>query len=98
MLTEEKVVQAISKTSHPEIDYSLLELGMIKEVAVEQQTVKVTINLPFPRVPIKDYLVQIVKEAIGKEDDNAEIEVSFATMTEAEREEFMRKGRDKWKL
>ena len=98
MLTEKEVMEAMSKTTHPEIDYSLVELGMIKEVGVEQETVKVTMNLPFPGIPIKGHLVQIVKDAIAKKDAAAKVEVSFATMNEAKREEFRRKARAKWKL
>ena len=98
MLMEKEVIEAMSKAMHPETDYSLLDLGMIKEVSVEGQTVRVTMNLPFPKVPIKDHLVQLVKDAIAKKDEAAEVELRFATMNEAEREEFRRKARDKWKL
>jgi len=98
MLTEKEVIQVMSKITHPEIDYSLLDLGMIGAVDVEQETVRITVNLPFPEVPIKDHLVQIVKDAIAENDEAANVEVRFATMNEAEREEFRRKARDKWKL
>jgi len=97
MLTQEEVMEVVSNTIHPEIDYSLLDLGMIKDVRVQQGTIHVTINLPFPEVPIKDHLVQMVKNAIAKKDEDAEVEVTFATMNEAEREEFRRKAAEKWK-
>ncbi len=97
MLTEKEVMEAMSTTTHPEIDYSLVELGMIKEVGIEQERVKVTMNLPFPGIPIKGHLVQIVKDAIAEKDEAAKVEVSFATMNEAEREEFRRKAAEKWK-
>ena len=92
------MIQAISKTRHPEIDYSPVDLGMINEVHVNHETVRVVLNLPFPEVPIKGHLVQIVKDAIAGKDEAAEVEVSFATMNEAERKEFRKKARDKWKL
>jgi len=98
MLTEKEVMEAMSTTTHPEIDYSLVDLGMIKEVGVEQETLQVTMNLPFPGIPIKDDLVQIVKDAIAEKDKAARVEVTFAAMSEAEREEFARKARAKWKL
>ena len=97
MLTQEELMEVVSNTIHPEIDYSLLDLGMIKDVRVQQGTIHVTINLPFPEVPIKDHLVQMVKNAIAKKDEDAEVEVTFATMNEAEREEFRRKAAEKWK-
>ena len=98
MLTEEQVLRVMSKTMHPEIDYSLVDLGMIKQIGLEPETVNVTLNLPFPGIPIKDHLVKIVKDGIAEEDQAAEVRVSFAVMNEAEREEFRRKARDKWKL
>jgi len=97
MLTQEEVMEVVSNTIHPEIDYSLLDLGMIKDVRVQQGTIHVTINLPFPEVPIKDHLVQMVKNAIAKKDEDAEVEVTLATMNEAERQEFRRKAAEKWK-
>ena len=97
MLTHEDVMEVVSNTIHPEIDYSLLALGMIKDVRVEQDTIHLTINLPFPQVPIKDHLVQMVKDAIAKKDEEADVEVTFATMNEAERQEFRRKAAEKWK-
>ena len=97
MLTEKEVMQAMSKTTHPEIDSSLPDLGMIKEISIEQKTVKVTMNLPFLGVPIKDHLVRIIKDAIAEKDEAAEVEVAFAAMSEQEREEFGRKAREKWK-
>ena len=72
-------------------------MGMIKGVAVEQEAVKVTMNLPFLGVPIRDELVRIVKNAIARKDEAVAVEVSFAAMTDAEREEFRKKAWNKWK-
>ena len=97
MLTTEEVMQAMAKTMHPEIDCSLADLGMIKHVTAEQEKVIVTMNLPFPRVPIRDELVRIVTEAVPNADETSQVEVQFATMNEEEREAFMKKAREKWK-
>ena len=97
MLTQEDVMAVMSNTIHPEIDYSLVDLGMIKDVRVQQNTIQVTVHLPFPAVPIKDHLVQIVRNAIAEKDAGADIEVTFATMNEAERDDFRRKAAEKWK-
>ena len=39
MLTKEQVLKAISKTRHPEIDYSLVDLGMVKDVEIEKDSI-----------------------------------------------------------
>jgi len=97
VLTKEEVIQVLSKTTHPEIDYSLVDLGMIKDVSIEEDKMAVTVNLPFAGIPIRDLLVQIVTEAVANEDEAAQVEVQFATMSEEERVDFMRKARERWK-
>ncbi|MCD6415292.1 MAG: DUF59 domain-containing protein [Planctomycetes bacterium] len=97
MLTKEEVMHALSKAIHPEIDSSLVGLGMIKDVSIEKEMVTVTMNLPFAGIPIKDDLAQIVKEAVADKDPGLRLEVRSATMDEEEREEFMKKAREKWK-
>ncbi len=98
MLTTEEVMQAMAKTRHPEIDCSPVELGMIKHVSAEKDKVIVTMNLPFLGIPIRDELVRIVAEAVTNEDQTLQVEVQFATMSQEEREKFMKKARENWKL
>jgi len=98
MVTEEQVMAELRTVAHPEIDYSLVELGVAKKVVVEGDKVIVTLNLPFAEVPIKDLLVQIVKQAIAKVDQTVEIEVDFAVMSEGERKEFRMKAQERWKV
>jgi len=98
MRTVEELMQAISEAMHPEIDYSLVELGMIKDVGIDKGRVVVTISLPLAGVPIRDDLARIVTEAVANEDDTLQVEVQFATMNQEERQEFMEKAREKWKF
>lgn len=98
MVTEEQVMAELRTVAHPEIDYSVVELGIVKKVVVERSKVMVTLSLPFAEVPIKDLLVQIVKQAIAKVDKTVEVEVDFAVMSEREREEFRTKAQERWKV
>jgi len=58
---------------------------------------KSPINLPFPDIPIKGLLVQMVKDAITEKDESEQVEVTCATMNEVERREVRRKAAEKWK-
>ena len=98
MPAREEVMEALAKAMHPEIDYSLVALGMIRNVSVEKGTVTVTLNLPFAGIPIKDDLVRIVTEAVTDEDTGPRVKVQTATMDEEERREFVKKAQEKWKL
>ena len=52
-ISEEDVHNVLAWVKHPMLDRSLLELGIIKHIAVEQRKVKVTLAFPFPTIPIK---------------------------------------------
>jgi len=97
MLTKEDVLEALSKAKHPEIDYSLVDLGMIKDVQIDGETVTITLDLPFRGVPVKDMLVKSVKDAMAEEYPDARVEMAFSTMEDAVREEFASKARERWK-
>jgi len=98
MVTEEQVMAELGTVVHPEIDYSVVELGMVKKVVVEGNKVTATLNLPFAEVPIKELLVQLVEQAIANVDKASEVEIEFAVMSDGEREEFRRKAQERWKL
>lgn len=52
---EKDVRQALASVKHPEINLSLMDLGMIKDVIVGCKAVTFTLALPFLWVPIRDY-------------------------------------------
>jgi len=97
VLTKEQVIQALSRVTHPEIDYSLVDLGMIKNVSIDGERMTVTMNLPFAGIPIKELLVRMVREAVANEDESAQVELQFDTMSDQERAAFVEKARERWK-
>lgn len=53
MATEEEIMQALSNVKHPAINYSLIELGIIEDVSLENKKAKVLIKFPFPQYTYK---------------------------------------------
>jgi metal-sulfur cluster biosynthetic enzyme len=94
-VSEKDVHEALETVMHPEIDASLIELGMIKDVVVKRDKVIVTLALPFLWVPIRDYLVNITREAIMKLDIEADVKI--AEMNREELQTFFATEREKWK-
>lgn len=47
MTTTEKVYQELRQVMHPEIERDLVELGMIKDIAIQDGRVTVSLALPF---------------------------------------------------
>jgi len=95
-ITKADAEKALNKTVHPEINSSLPELGMIRDVNVKDSDVSVVLALPFPEIPILDQLVSIIKESLR--DISRDVKVETVVMTEAEKQAFMQKAKDGWKF
>ncbi len=89
MITTEKVYDELRQVMHPEIKRNLVELGMIKNVAIQDGNVTVTLALPFKEIPVKDSLVRSVQEAVKKLDASNQVEVRLVEMSQQERAAFM---------
>jgi metal-sulfur cluster biosynthetic enzyme len=94
-ISEEDVRKVLAWVNHPMIDRSLLELGIIKHIAVEQRRVKVILAFPFPTIPIKDHIIHSVREPLQKL--GAEIEVKLTVMNHDELQKFLAMEQDAWK-
>lgn len=94
-VSEEDVRQAVAEVTHPAIDRTLVQLGMIKDIAVEGDSVTLTLVLPFLGVPIKDYLVNSVREAVMKL--GVEIEIKITEMSQEELQAFLAMEQESWR-
>jgi len=92
------VEQALSKVMHPEINYSLVYLGMIKDVVYKENKVGLTLKLPFLGIPIKEDLIQSIKGALADVDKDIQVEINEEKMSQEERDKFMRMAKEKWKF
>lgn len=95
-MNEEKVKKVIEKVMHPEINASLVALGMIKDVKVEGNSVSMTMLFPFQGVPIKSMLIESVKEPLEKL--GLEVEIKEDVMTEKELNKFFKMEQEEWKF
>ncbi|HEC32433.1 MAG TPA: DUF59 domain-containing protein [Deltaproteobacteria bacterium] len=94
-MNEEEVKEIIGKVMHPEIDASLMELGMVENVEVKGNKVSLTMVFPFAGVPIKYMLIESVKEPLEKM--GMEVEITERTMNQDELQNFFKMEQEKWK-
>ena len=67
-MTEQEIFGWIAGIQHPgQNDKTLLELGIVREVALEGSAVTVTLAFPRKPDPLKNYLVGAVKAAVYKQ-------------------------------
>jgi len=84
-----RVKAALSRVTHPEINHTLMELGMIGNLEVKKGKVKLTIMLPFANIPIKENLMAGVKEALKEIGRTIDVDISFAVMDQKQRDKFV---------
>jgi len=94
-ISEEEVRQALVEVTHPTIDRTLVELGMIKNMTIGDNRVTLTLLLPFPTVPIKDHLVNSVREAVMKL--GVEVKIKIEQMNQEELRSFLAMEKESWK-
>lgn len=91
-ISGEDVRQAVAEVMHPAIDRTLVELGMIKTIPVRNNRVALTLALPFQNVPIKDYLMNSVREAVMKL--GVEVKIKIGQMNQEELQSFLAKEQE----
>ncbi|MCK4598285.1 DUF59 domain-containing protein [Candidatus Bipolaricaulota bacterium] len=96
-ISEEDVHQAVGQVVHPEISRTLVELGMVRDIALKDAEVTLTLVLPFLGIPasIKDYLMNSLRQAVMRL--GANVEIRIAEMNEEERLAFLAMEQEGWK-
>jgi len=93
-MDEEKIREVLSEVKHPAIDCSLIELGIVKDIKLEGNEVKVTMAFPFPNIPIKDQLIKSVRDPLEKM--NLNVKVETVAMNREELQNFLKKEEENW--
>ena len=94
-ILEEDIRNAIVGIKHPAIDRTLLELGIIKSIATENDKAKIVLAFPFPNIPIEDYLINNVRRPVEKL--GVEVEINVTVMTQEELQRFLQLEQQHWK-
>jgi len=96
-ISEEDVHQTIKQVMHPEINRTLVELGMVKDITLEDNEVTLALVLPFLGIPVsvKDYLINSLRQAVMKL--GAKVEIRVAEMNQEERLAFLAMEQESWK-
>lgn len=84
MLTQEKILEALKDVKDPELNRSLVELNMIRNIQVEGSNVSLDLVLTIQGCPLKFKIEEDVRNAVlalGAQN----VEIQFGSMTDEER-------------
>ena len=90
-----KVIQIIESVQHPAIATSLVNLGILQDIDFEGDTIKATFVWPFPNIPIKEQLINSVKQPL--ENEGLKLEYNERIMSENEKTKFLELEKKYWK-
>ncbi len=93
----EKVKSILADLKHPEINLTLMELGMIGDIDIRNNEVTVTLKIPVLGIPILGMLSDMIKERINSE-LNVYADVKVEVMNESEKQRFMKLAQENWAL
>jgi len=94
-IPEENIRKVIAQIKHSAIDCTLVDLGIVKKVAVKGNNASVTLAFPFANIPIKDYLIMSVKVPLEKL--GVKVEIEKTVMNEEETQRFLEMEARHWK-
>ena len=84
-VTKEAVLEALKGVKDPELNRSLVDLGMIQEIEVSGPAVRVTVALTMAGCPLKQRIKDDVEAAVKGVEGVEEVEVVLTTMTSEQR-------------
>jgi len=84
-VTEAQVVDALRPVQDPELHTSIVDLGMVKRVAIEGVAVSVTVALTVPGCPLRAEIERRVTDALMPVDGIEQVAVDLTVMTDEER-------------
>lgn len=81
MLTTESILEVLKPVQDPELQKSLVELNMIRNVAVKDGNVSFTLVLTTPACPLKEFIREDCEKAVKKLDgvESVSIEITAET-------------------
>ena len=94
MKTKEEVLELISGVMHPAISYSLVNLGIVRDLNFNENIAEVMFAFPFPGIPIGNALVNSISKPIVAE--GIEFKYKIDLMTQDEKDKFMQMEVDGW--
>ncbi|MCX7796716.1 MAG: metal-sulfur cluster assembly factor [bacterium] len=64
MLDKDKIIDALRDVYDPELGINIVDLGLIKEVKIDNNDVTIDMTFTIPGCPLRDYMLSQVKETV----------------------------------
>jgi ATP-binding protein involved in chromosome partitioning len=97
-VTHEDVLRALSSVKDPELQRDVVDLGMVRDIVVDDHRIGATIVLTTPSCPLRSQIQTDAEQALAAIAGGRSVEVKLSAMSPDEREELAGKLRDRDQL
>ncbi len=94
-ITTDDALKIVSQVMHPAVDRNLVDLGIVKDIEVENDNATVIFAFPFPNIPIANQLISSVQFPLEKL--GLSVEYKITTMNQEEVQAFLAMEQAAWK-
>lgn len=84
MADKQSILEAIKVVQDPELNKSLVDLGMIRDIFVEKGLVRLSLALTTSKCPQKEAIVAEIRQVLENLPDVSKVEVKLTTLTKEE--------------
>jgi len=93
MVTRDQVLEALRDVEDPELHKSIVELDMVREIAIHDGRIKVDALLTISGCPLRETIVESIRSKVGAIPGVHEVEVNLGVMNQDERQALIGKLR-----
>lgn len=91
MIKKQEVLEALKKVHEPKLKKDLVELGMIRTIMIDEGNIKLTLALTTLRCPLKNQMVDEIKQVVGALAGVSSVDVQLVAMSGEERKKLFPK-------
>ena len=89
MFTEAQILKALNEVIDPELNRSIVELGMVTNLTTTDGAVAFTLRLTTLACPLRERLASEAKQAILALDPSIQVDIEIAEMTREQRQRLL---------
>ena len=77
MVTETDVIEGLREVYDPELHYNIYDLGLVYDIGIKENNVKILMTLTTPMCPIGPMVTEQIQEMIGLMPGVRDVDVEF---------------------
>jgi ATP-binding protein involved in chromosome partitioning len=92
MLDEKTINEALQTVLHPKLKKSLIDIGMIRNIIIKDDVVRLTLALKSEKSPLKKRFIDEIKKAVGSLPEVSSVKVEVVALSKEEFERMFPKS------